>query len=728
MSETQLTADRSVILSKLLNEVTGTEEAIRIRQDYCRIEDCIKSMTLPNNSKHYFTGSKSEGLNLKDSDEDYMIEVNHGFDLEVVQSLDTSPQYSACHRFYLCTENTRPGFALLRYVETRVPHPVLFLVLQLSKYNHLYMSSNLFVETCDKFMRSFGIPFITNSTNGRQGPSLESWHDHENKLVSGSDYVPCLRCRFWPDIASEWVNRTRKYGWPTASDIKTIVDFGCHLVAIGYPHSDLKLMEWRLSFSIAERTLVWSFNHIQMQCYAVMKIFLKEYIKKKCSEENQILCSYFIKTFLFWKFETTERHFWRQENFGECLRYLLYEFHQCLLEGKLRHYFIPTFNLLSVKLTEQAQSELLQVYDNIVTSDIGVMKECKSLRSVWSNFLQSTKNQMRVLDNARKSDLLKTDELLIHDIKHLYHSSFGDNVDSYVTLIDMFTDSKVKRYLCSIIPCLADPFDYLITNVRAVPTKTCLKPLFIKRMIFEKYLRSVLVPNIGEEHLSRMQRITHYNRPSFDISTLKIWCAIFLIMKRDYTTALSILKELEDRIPLCALYESQGHLSDASASDAEKLYAEEFVNSDYDTQQRAMKSWMFTLEFIKSKSDALPLAIQIELYFSHVVYRRVRISPFTCLYYLMFLCHHELKQYVERNRVLHELESVACDTLKCGRLINRHHAFNIAGHCFLIAGQKDLAYEMFVASQYYLIRKCSSLVQYNSAMWYLLNFYEGVRI
>ena len=80
---------RSDILSTLLNEVTGTEEAIKIRQDYCRLDDCIKSLALPCNSKHYFTGSKSEGLNLKGSDEDYMIDITDAISIQVVQSLDT---------------------------------------------------------------------------------------------------------------------------------------------------------------------------------------------------------------------------------------------------------------------------------------------------------------------------------------------------------------------------------------------------------------------------------------------------------------------------------------------------------------------------------------------------------------------------------------------------------------------------------------------------------------
>ena len=715
----RLTPERSVILSTLLNEVTGTEEAIRIRQDYCRIDDCIKSMALPCNFKHYFTGSKSEGLNLRDSDEDYMIEINDGLDMKVVQSPDTSPDTSARNRFYLCTKYTRPGFALLRCDDIRVPNPLLFNVLQLSKCNVPYLSSNLLVDISNTIMKMFGTPY--HSSNARQGPSIESWHDHQDKSISGTDYVPSIHCQFWPDIASEWVKRTRQYGWPTTGDIKSIVDFGCHVVAIGYPHSEMKLMEWRLSFSIAERTLVWSFNHVQMQCYAVMKIILKEYIKENCSKEHQILCSYFIKTFLFWKFETTELKFWQKENFGECIRYLIFEFYQCLLKGELRHYFIPEFNLLSVKINPHAQSELLQVYDKIIQRDIGIMQECKSLETVWSDFMQSDKDQMnmmKLLKNARRTDILKTDRLLIHDLRHLYYYSFGEYFDCWTELTLMLVESK--QFLYSIMPCLSNPLENLIRAVRAVATKTCFKSMFLQRLISEKYIRSLLVPNLGKEQLSQLHRFAHNPSESFDISSLKIWCAIIHVMKRKYKTALCIVEELESSIPSFALYEPS--LYPCGTSDAEMLYAEEFVNSDTESIQRARKAWMFNIEFLKSKGDVLPLAIQIELYFCHEIHRRVRISPFSCMYYLMFLCYHELKQYRNRNQVLRELENVARDYSKTGNIINRHHAYNIAGHCLLIAEKKRRAREMFEISHRYLTNKCSSLGRYNSATWYLQNF------
>ena len=57
---TSWTPARSILLSQLLDDVVGTEEMVRIRQDYCRILDWIRSTGT--NTKNYFTGSKAEGL------------------------------------------------------------------------------------------------------------------------------------------------------------------------------------------------------------------------------------------------------------------------------------------------------------------------------------------------------------------------------------------------------------------------------------------------------------------------------------------------------------------------------------------------------------------------------------------------------------------------------------------------------------------------------------------
>ena len=213
----------------------------------------------------------------------------------------------------------------------------------------------------------------------------------------------------------------------SSHDISSIIEFGCHLVPIGHPHSDTKLTEWRISFSVAERALVWSFNHIQMQCYAVMKIILKEFIKIKCSSKNFVLCSYFIKTFLFWKYETTDSNFWSPENFRCCIKFLLIEFSKCIQEGILSHYFIPRFNLLSIKLTRNAQAELQQIMDMAIQYDVSILRECKTLQGVWSKFLSATEDRNCVVRYRERENLLITDGCFSIEVVLLFIKMFEFN-------------------------------------------------------------------------------------------------------------------------------------------------------------------------------------------------------------------------------------------------------------------------------------------------------------
>ena len=82
--------------------------------------------------------------------------------------------------------------------------------------------------------------------------------------------------------------------------------------------------------------------------------------------------------------------FWREDNFWECMKFLLLEFSKCIREGMLRHYFIPNFNLLSVKITPAAQFELLQLFDIVIESDIYILKDCGYLNTMWSCFIGIT--------------------------------------------------------------------------------------------------------------------------------------------------------------------------------------------------------------------------------------------------------------------------------------------------------------------------------------------------
>ena len=561
--------DRSAILSLLLNEVTGTPEVIQTRQDNCMLQDALVSSMV---STIHFTGSKAEGLDLPGSDIDVMIDVNRipiGLQIKVVQSFNEPSDASQQDVFRMCTENVNPCFALLRCTTSTLKNTLVNLSAVQSTNGIPYLSSK---KTADFISFVLNLCPENNLTISRQGPSVEYWIEY-NRSESGTDNVPSIHCQFWPDGATEWLFRSRYHEWPKPRDIRSIVNFGCHLVPVGHPHSELKFMEWRFSFSIAERILVWSFNHTQMQCYAVMKILLKEFIKKRCTQQNQVLCSYFIKTFLFWQFETTDLNFWRQNNFRECFNSLIQEFAKCLHDGELKHYFIPTFNLLSVKLTREARTELLQLFDIIIQHGISIFQECNTLRDVWSKFLSADENQMNIIHSAHRRNFLMNDKILVEMVGISDMCSWAQEQTVYRVLkIRLAVIRPIGEEIMQVLNSVAKSLDRYISLVQTLPCKTCLKYMVLNKLLYEKALRSAIFTKNNKDTY-RLKEITLNDSLSCDILTCKIWYVLVVLTKENYMEALCILDQLFSCIPTFALR------SKSTDSEATQSYVHIFIHS-----------------------------------------------------------------------------------------------------------------------------------------------------
>ena len=644
------------------------------------------------NIGRYYTGSKAEGLDLPGSDHDYMYDINNRYNIQVAQTAQearvaSSPRIST---LLLCTDNVHPGFALLRWlsISSPIPHPLLLRASQ-NMYGFPHLSSFLFTrETLQAENPGDGV------TRTIQGPSIETWTEYMDRSESGIDHVPSIHCPFWPRGAEEWLHRPRRCGWPTPTDITQITDFGCHLVAVGFPLSSSKEMEWRISFSVAERILVWSFNHIQIQCYAVMKIILKEFIKVRCSPSNYVLCSYFIKTFLFWKFEVTESTFWRAENFRACISFLLVEFTKCIRNRELPHYFFPLFNLLSVKLTREAQRELLPILETGIEHDIAILRECNTLRKVWSRFTTTDGNINHVTLMMKKTNIVWNDKCL------MFHACYCYGLYSELTRLSS-DPSRVTRAVT-----------HLTSGILAGRYTTSLAPLVLRY--------HVLMSNIphrvpGNRDAYKLGRLAHSDAASVDISTFKLWYAMVLLMRTDYAACLGTVNDVLSQIPPYALYMSG--LTLRSSRESTSLYERVYLQSDADVVERLRTSWLQDLYFDKDMSYNinLPSAVRVELSVCDEDFG-VRVSPFVFAYYLMFLCHHELHQYDDRDRALRLLIDTAYNREQCGGYY--HHSLNIAGHCLLLAGRRDRAREMFTLS-YQATQRRPPHNKYNSALLYL---------
>ena len=526
------------------------------------------------------------------------------------------------------------------------------------------------------FVSSLLQPYNKDITTKIQGPSIESWSKYHDVSQSGDDRVTSIRCHFWPSSAAEWVGRPRQYGLPTRLNTDDISRFGFHLVPVGHPLSATKSTEWRISFSVAERTLVWSFNHTHIQCYAVMKLILKEYIKVKSREKSKdVLCSYFIKTFLFWQYEETDPAFWQKTKLRGCIMYLLLEFYKCIREGVLRHYFIPRFNLLEIKLTTETQMELLQLYDIVIQSDMAIMAQCVSLKSVWSKFVEC---------RFRESSQI--------ELKELKARQRFDFVEFLITTL-YSNIMHLKNTLHDFLFCI----EYAISAISGLAImgngQSPLAP-FVLRHLFFLFVIEQLKPDVeSKKSIYKILRILQNNCFGTDIARSELWGATFLVQSENYGMSLKYINNVLSSIPPYALYCSYHKIR--TQLDAKRLYPHIFHTQEMDVLDTAREAWLFDIMISQGDYQFVPRAIQIEIFYSDP-FTVVQFSPFTYAYYLMFLCYEGLGRYAKRDRALLQLVETVHSSDRCSYM--RHHSYNIAGHCLLVAGHVDIARDMFLKS------------------------------
>ena len=681
------TPEQNLLLSCLLDDVTGTEEMVKIRRDFCKITDCFRSCNRYNCNR-YYTGSKAEGLDLPGSDDDYMLDINNMFDIEVSESEQSLVQSTRRNKLLIVTDNVHPAFAMLKCVT--VPQNPFLLHSVVKMGNDAFLSS-------EKFISPFTWLDTEKQKHKIQGPSIEMWFQYDDPSQSGHDNVPSIHSKVWSTSAAEWKGRPRHYGWPSQDDKGYIEQFGCHVVPVGHPVSTRKSLEWRLSFSVAERTLVWSFNHTQLQCYAVMKLILKDVIKKKCSEKHKsVLCSYFIKTMLFWQFERTESSFWKPTNLTDCLMYLINAFRDCIRIGVLRHYFVPHFNLLEIKLTREAQSELLHIFEMVLEVGVPIFGQCDSSSRVFSKFCKVINvNQFKLRKEEIRRYQVVANDLILRNI-------FTGSISHEIHML--YDTISYEKMLAAI---------FRLTNEGHCSTAL---PVFTIKHLCRVIATERLFnsSNKGHKCLYYNMKMLKKNVYGTDKASSMLWLATFLLQRGDYSESLQTLNNgFISTLPY-VLYNSTIIITN---DNSKQLYGDRFCKWNSDVLGRAKETWLFDIHISLREHSFMPPGIQTELDYCDQE-DGIWISPFTYAYYLMFLCYHELGQYENRNHALQQLVDTVDDREKC--CIARHFSYNIAGHCMLMAGYVDMARTMFLKSaEFTRISPIPVIDKYNAAYAYL---------
>ncbi|XP_052768124.1 uncharacterized protein LOC128208617 [Mya arenaria] len=282
----------SLRLSRALGEIGVNSWMVRKRRRtflMLEAEGTISGNLQGFNSTKFFFGSQSEGTTTPGLNSDVDI-LNCEHDINIMTALS---EWTAGMENYLMIkeEKCSPQHYLLQEIRQDSPEPAV-------------NPSNMFsvVDINGRVLHAntearFIMKLISEGTNL---PYYSSGPSHSvNKMF---DMVKAYRRRSLPPECLEWFERPRPGHWPPPGLFREVRECGCFLVPDGHFDSLDKDVEWRISPSLIERTLMFSMKTLQLKCYVVLKI-LKSHFINPCLNNIGKLTSFHCKTALFFAAE-----------------------------------------------------------------------------------------------------------------------------------------------------------------------------------------------------------------------------------------------------------------------------------------------------------------------------------------------------------------------------------------------------------------------------------------
>nr|XP_022307307.1 uncharacterized protein LOC111113367 [Crassostrea virginica] len=408
-----------------LCQIVGTSVQVAIRRETMDISEMMERRVADNDVIEMSSGSRREGFRLEGSDVDYMYWPN---DHRVIFDMSQSEHYYTENKTLILSESSEspPGFTLLELLTPTTSRNVQSACVPMN--DRLYISSSLFRQQTQEHHFPGSIA---------HGPC------ESGELPGGIEYdlACCFACDFWPLSASSWIDRC--HSWPDREVVNEIFRNGCHFVPIGHPLGLHEHEEWRISFSLAEHKLMHSMNHCQFLTYGLLKIFLKEVIDNQWEKNNKPLCSYHMKTVIFWVIQQNAVPLWCPQNllagFWVCFKLLL----KWVYEGTCPNFFIPENNLFLSKVHGSAQKKLFLQLHGLYDKGLVCLLQSPSIKSYITN----------VLYNPRLS-ICTNEDRMISECDH--DKEFFNEIDCNITHTPQNLDHCIK-YLHTIELMIGEP-------------------------------------------------------------------------------------------------------------------------------------------------------------------------------------------------------------------------------------------------------------------------------
>lgn len=369
-----------------LCDYVGTPTDVTVRREMHDMVDIINKPVHKYQGRGMIvSGSYREGFRVTPSDIDIMYWfLNHKVITDISQYCIYDPSK---HSVILMEDNdTPPGFVRLRLITSPPDENI--------ESSIVAIKEGMYISNIKWRLINF------ESISGRVGFESVASHGPCAAFIFESlqsDCCLCFHSSFWSEFLSNWKARCALHNWPPRQLFADIQRLGCHVVPIESKLvEDNSELEWRLSFSQAEKKLVSFMNRTQFLCYGCLKIFLVDIVNR--NTEEPFLCSYFMKTTLLWLIQVGNITWCPNgllDCFWKCFKYLLH----CIYQGVMPNFFIPQNNMFAGKLANmngvRARECLLEKLNYFYETGISFMLQSPAFRSIINRFMLN--NYFRLL-------------------------------------------------------------------------------------------------------------------------------------------------------------------------------------------------------------------------------------------------------------------------------------------------------------------------------------------
>ncbi|XP_062572653.1 uncharacterized protein LOC134234594 [Saccostrea cucullata] len=629
----------------------GTSQLVAMRRDVMDIREMVDNQVRSSDDHSSMkSGSEREGFRLEGSDHDFMYWPN---DHRVIWELSQS-QYYNTHRqtLVLCDcSNSPPGFTLLYLLSPSTDTGIQTACVQIN--NRHYISSSKFIQfICSAFIR----------TSTRHGPCASGTF-----RTLEYDQAICFVCDFWPPSASSWIDRC--HFWPQRHVVDNIVKQGCHFVAIGHKLGCHEHLEWRISFSLAEQKLVYTMNHCQFLTYGLLKLFLTEIINNGLGGDDKLLCSYHMKTVVFWVIQQNVIPHWSPQNllgcFWVCFKLIL----KWVYEGFCPNFFIPDNNMFLSKIRGDKQHQLFIRLYGLYEKGLAFLLHSPSIRSCITN----------VLHNLRLS--ICTDE---HTL--ISEAGFDKNLYKEIQEHEALHKSSIQSYMRSL---------QTIEQMIGSPLLTQYQVMMLQRLTANVLNETAFIFHIETcTHKNKLMYRSHKIScqmlklaTKFGCITDTLYIAMYYYKTFRYMEATTIMEMIE--VKLAQLHVMYGYNVDI------EMYTEAVGGQSWSTKMRQAVARNIRLDNeIHYINELIPEQQSALQNFWPVLY----VPPYILLYMLEILCY----RHVDTMRVQTALDNLQTLVLHDqGQLIPLHHrdiSWQILGICQQVTGNLQAALNSYQQS------------------------------